>query len=244
MALARCCCWPDLPLASVAHSPAALPHGPRAGTALLPGAGGYAAAALASAHVQLRRLGAEQLGRLLLLTASGPHPDETRQHELQAMLVGALQVQTCGRPLKTFHAACTHECWPAVPLARVPSLPVAAGCAAQILHAWCYYCPWTERGPPYMPTHPPPAHYIHPTHQPTHRMWTRVSPPMLLTLLSHTPPPSRPRWPRCCQPTPLLVLRCMKPSRHVTVTAQMMARAVGTSALLQPRRSACGPSLC
>jgi hypothetical protein len=167
MALARCCCWPDLPLASVAHSPAALPHGPRAGTALLPGAGGYAAAALASAHVQLRRLGAEQLGRLLLLTASGPHPDEARQHELQAMLVGALQVQTCGRPLKTFHAACTHECWPAVPLARVPSLPVAAGCAAQILHAWCYYCPWTERGPPYMPTHPPPAH-LHPSYPPTH----------------------------------------------------------------------------
>jgi hypothetical protein len=59
-----------------------------AGASLLPSARSYAEAALQSPHHRLRRLGCEQLGRLLLVTA-----DEQQQRQLESTLVGALQVR-------------------------------------------------------------------------------------------------------------------------------------------------------
>eukprot|EP00879_Flechtneria_rotunda_P029188 GHRR01031468.1.p1 GENE.GHRR01031468.1~~GHRR01031468.1.p1 ORF type:complete len:508 (+),score=226.57 GHRR01031468.1:2668-4191(+) len=57
-----------------------------AGTSLLPSATGHAEAALESPHRRLRRLGVQQLGRLLLLSQ-----DQHQQHHVQSTLLRALQ---------------------------------------------------------------------------------------------------------------------------------------------------------
>jgi hypothetical protein len=62
----------------------------------LPQAVGYAEAALASPQPRLRRLGAAQLGRLLLLQAA----DAGQRREAAGTLAGALEV----RPLLHCHA--------------------------------------------------------------------------------------------------------------------------------------------
>jgi hypothetical protein len=59
-----------------------------AGASLLPSARSYAEAALQSQQHRLRRLGCEQLGRLLLVTT-----DEQQQRQLESTLVAALQVR-------------------------------------------------------------------------------------------------------------------------------------------------------
>jgi hypothetical protein len=58
-----------------------------AGASLLPSARSYAEAALHSPQHRLRRLGCEQLGRLMLAAA-----DEQQQQQLESILMAALQV--------------------------------------------------------------------------------------------------------------------------------------------------------
>lgn len=69
------------------------------GTSLLPAAVGYAQAALGSGEPRLRRLGASQLGRLLLLQSA----DAAQRQEAAVALVTALQVRH-----KTQKCLCYH----------------------------------------------------------------------------------------------------------------------------------------